>query len=237
VADAFLPGPLARALTSGGLLYVEEINRVPEETLNVLITVMSEGELHVPRLPMISAHPEFRLVAAMNPFDAIGTARISGAVYDRCCRLQVGYQPSEVEARIVARRAQVGPALAEPTIAAIVELVRATRDHPDLRSGSSVRGAIDSALVMSSLAGLRSAAPESRAVSLDAVTLALSGRVRVRDGSSRTAEAIIAELWERHLSDLDPESSPGSGADPGVNPDDGQGDSGKALGSTAPANR
>ena len=93
VADAFLPGPLARALTSGGLLYVEEINRVPEETLNVLITVMSEGELHVPRLPMISAHPEFRLVAAMNPFDAIGTARISGAVYDRCCRLQVGYQP------------------------------------------------------------------------------------------------------------------------------------------------
>ena len=30
------------------MLYVEEINRVPEETLNVLITVMSEGELHVP---------------------------------------------------------------------------------------------------------------------------------------------------------------------------------------------
>ena len=38
------------ACATASLLYVEEINRIPEETLNVLITVMSEGELHVPRL-------------------------------------------------------------------------------------------------------------------------------------------------------------------------------------------
>ena len=43
----------------------------------MLITVMSEGELHVPRLGRVAASPGFRLVAAMNPFDAIGTARIS----------------------------------------------------------------------------------------------------------------------------------------------------------------
>ncbi len=49
-ADVFVDGPLASALRDGSLLYVEEINRVPEETLNVLITVMSEGELHVPAL-------------------------------------------------------------------------------------------------------------------------------------------------------------------------------------------
>jgi MoxR-like ATPase len=48
-ADVFVDGPLASALRDGSLLYIEEINRVPEETLNVLITVMSEGELHVPR--------------------------------------------------------------------------------------------------------------------------------------------------------------------------------------------
>ena len=89
-ADVFVDGPLASALRDGSLLYVEEINRVPEETLNVLITVMSEGELHVPRLGRLAAAPGFRLVAAMNPFDAIGTARISGAVYDRVCRLAVG---------------------------------------------------------------------------------------------------------------------------------------------------
>ena len=79
-------------MRDGSLLYIEEINRIPEETLNVLITVMSERELHVPRLGRVVAEPGFRLVAAMNPFDAIGTARISSAVYDRVCRL-VGRLP------------------------------------------------------------------------------------------------------------------------------------------------
>ena len=45
------------ALRDGSLLYVEEINRIPEETLNVLITVMSEGEVHVPRLGHVVAAP------------------------------------------------------------------------------------------------------------------------------------------------------------------------------------
>src|SRR6266508_5037275 len=77
--DVFVPGPLVEALQGGALLYIEELNRVPEETLNVLITVMSEHELHVPRLGRIAAAPGFRLVAAMNPFDVVGTGRISGA--------------------------------------------------------------------------------------------------------------------------------------------------------------
>src|SRR6195952_3825040 len=71
--DVFVDGPLVSALRDGSLLYVEEINRVPEETLNVLITVMSERELNVPRYGRVAAADGFRLVAAMNPFDAIGT--------------------------------------------------------------------------------------------------------------------------------------------------------------------
>ena len=39
--ETFVDGPLVSALRDGSLLYVEEINRVPEETLNVLVTVMS----------------------------------------------------------------------------------------------------------------------------------------------------------------------------------------------------
>ena len=95
--SVFVDGPLVSALRDGSLLYVEEINRIPEETLNVLITVMSEGELNVPRLGRIAASSGFRLVAAMNPFDAVGTARISSAVYDRTCRLAMDYQRSEEE--------------------------------------------------------------------------------------------------------------------------------------------
>ncbi len=86
-SDIWIDGPLARALREGELLYLEEINRIPEETLNLLVTVMSEGELTIPRLGCIQAHREFRLVSAMNPFDSVGTARISGAIYDRVCRI------------------------------------------------------------------------------------------------------------------------------------------------------
>src|SRR6187397_2034279 len=107
--DVFVDGPLVTAMTNGSLLYVEEINRIPEETLNVLITVMSEQELHVPRLGRVAAVPGFRLVAAMNPFDAIGTARISSAVYDRVCRLAVGYQDAVEETAIVARHGAPQP--------------------------------------------------------------------------------------------------------------------------------
>src|SRR5918994_4968645 len=104
--DVFVDGPLVAALRDGSLLYLEELNRVPEETLNVLITVMSEHELHIPRLGRVAAVHGFRLVAAMNPFDAIGTARISGAVYDRVCRLAVGYQSAQDEGDITRRAAR-----------------------------------------------------------------------------------------------------------------------------------
>lgn len=193
----FVDGPLAAALRAGSLIYVEEINRVPEETLNVLITVMSEGEINVPRLGRISAADGFRLVAAMNPFDAVGTARISSAVYDRTCRILMGYQDAGEEAEIV-RRA-VGPAAGpDPTwVEKVVAVVRLTRDHPEVRVGSSVRGAVDTVLVARSLAELRDTNPTSGTVGLDAAHAALSGRIRLLEGSTRTAEEIITELWVR----------------------------------------
>jgi len=193
-ADVFVDGPLALALRDGSLLYVEEINRVPEETLNVLITVMSEGELHVPRLGRIAAAPGFRLVAAMNPFDAIGTARISGAVYDRVCRLAVDYQSATDEHQITLR-ASGRADLDTDWVAKVVELVRLTRSHGDLRVGSSVRGAIDMCAVAASLAEVRRSTATATDVSLDAALVALSGRVRLREGTTRSTEDIVRELW------------------------------------------
>jgi MoxR-like ATPase len=205
--DVFVDGPLISALRDGALLYVEEINRIPEETLNVLITVMSEAELHVPRLGRIPAAPGFRLVAAMNPFDAVGTARISSAVYDRTCRLLIDYQSAADEVLIVARAA--GEAAADPVwIAKIVDVVRRTRVHPELRIGSSVRGAIDAALVAASLSTLRGTTMGDLITGLDSALVALSGRVRVREGSGRTAEEIVRELWAEVFA-KGPEHPPG----------------------------
>ena len=191
-ADAFLDGPLVAAMRTGDLLYVEEINRIPEETLNVLITVMSEGEITVPRLGRIVAAEGFRLVAAMNPFDSVGTARISSAVYDRMCRIAVTYQNAADEAAIVEKAA---PGIDAKWLGKVVEVVRRTREHADLRFGSSVRGAIDTALVAQSLATLRAQQVTTQTVGLDAALTALSGRVRLREGVMRSAEDIVSEIW------------------------------------------
>jgi MoxR-like ATPase len=127
----------------------------------------------------------------MNPFDAVGTARISGAVYDRVCRVSMGYQSADDERNIAARSVAVSDAW----LAKVVELVRRTRSHAELRVGSSVRGAIDMAAVASSLADVRGSTVDDQSVSLDAALVSLSGRVRVREGAQRTADDIITELW------------------------------------------
>ena len=209
-AEVFLDGPLVDALRTGSLLYIEEINRVPEETLNVIITAMSERELHIPRLGRVIAASGFRVVAAMNPFDAIGTARISSAVYDRVSRVAMGYQSESEETEIVAREAK--GAGSGPVGRRAVRVVRATRDHSDLRVGSSVRGAIDLSLIAEQLASLRELDVTEEELGLDAALAALSGRIRVREGSGRTPEAIVRDLWAAHpleTEEPNPEDDPG----------------------------
>ena len=218
--DVFVDGPLLRALRDGGLLYVEEINRVPEETLNLLITVMSEGELTVPRLGRVVAAPGFRMVAAMNPYDAVGTARISGAVYDRVCRVSMGYQSLDDELAIVVHEAKSAGATEavgdEDFVRRVVSVVRGTREHPDVRIGSSVRGAIDMVLIADELAGLRDTTVVEDDTALDAACMALSGRIRVHESCHRTPEEIVAELWDLYATTIDlGDGAGGDGEDPG----------------------
>jgi MoxR-like ATPase len=194
--DIFVDGPLLEAMRAGGLLYLEELNRVPEETLNVLLTVMSEGEISVPRLGKVDAAPGFAMVAAMNPYDAVGTARISSALYDRTCRIAMGYQSEAAEQQIVSARSRHTPPEWRERV---VRLVRATRDHADVRVGSSVRGAIDLSGLAAELAALRGVPVEDWWVGLRAATAALSGRIRLHESSSRTPEQVVRELWEKEF--------------------------------------
>ena len=215
--EVFVDGPLVEALRTGSLLYVEELNRAPEETINLLITVMSEGELTLPRLGRVQASEGFRLVAAMNPFDNIGTARVSSAIYDRMSRISLDYQSFEEEREIVGLRVEPF----EPTEAAetllhrAVAVARATRRHPDLRIGSSVRGAIDLVEVACRLAQIRSGGIADPAIGLDAALVALSGRIRLHEGTDRTPEDIVTELWELVIGT---EQSAGATDDPGKAP-------------------
>lgn len=193
--EAWTDGPLVTAMRSGELLYLEELNRIPEETLNVLITAMAEREVVVPRLGRIAAANGFVLVAAMNPFDAIGTARVSQSIADRMCRIAIGYLDEQQEHEVVER--QTG--LEGRAVGIAVTIARASRSHPAVRIGSSVRGAIDMVRLASGLATVRDVADTERGVLLDAAIAAMSGRVRVHEDQSRTAEEVIAELLDAAL--------------------------------------
>jgi len=192
--ENFSDGPLLRAMRDGGLLYVEELNRIPEETINVLLTVMSEGEINVPRLGRVAASASFRLVAAMNPYDSVGASRLSMALLDRTCRISVGYQDAEHERQIVrlaASRAKPG------LIAEAVDLARATRQHPDLRYGASIRGAIDYARLVPELADIRAVPADDLQAGLDAALTTLSGRVRLHETCPRSADQVIEEIFRQ----------------------------------------
>jgi MoxR-like ATPase len=218
--DTFVDGPLLRALREGRLLYIEELNRVPEETLNVLVGALAEGEIHVPRLGRVPAQASFRLIAAMNPFDAVGTARVSQAISDRMCRISIGYQDAPGEEAIVTRVTGRASALVGPA----VTLTRLTRAHPQVRMGASVRGAIDLVRLGRELSVLRDepeSAPGDDTFS-DAAIAALSGRLRLDEGSEQTAEEIVRELIERLKPAEKGESDPpgkASGRDSSAGPD------------------
>ena len=203
-ADTFVPGPLVEAMQQGGFLYLEEFNRAPEDTLNTLLTAMADRVIAVPRVGSVPAAPTFRVIASMNPYDDVGTTRLSTSVHDRLCRLAVGYQDEPAERGIVALRTGGAQApLGERLVADAVAVTRATREHRDVRQGSSVRGAIDTVLVAGELAVLRGLrTPDDRGYAetlYDAMVVALSGRIHLDEAAETTPEQVLREIWEDRM--------------------------------------
>ena len=138
--DAFVPGPLTLAMLEGGILFINEINRLSESTQNVLLPVMDEGRLGIPKIGEIVAKPGFFIIATQNPLEHVGVTALGEALRDRFCWIRLDYQSEEEERKIVALKS----GCSDPEkISLAVKIVRATRIHEDLRRGASVRGAID----------------------------------------------------------------------------------------------
>lgn len=200
-AENFVPGPLLQAMQEGGFLYLEELNRAPDDTVNTLLAALADRRISVPRVGVVTAAPSFRLIASMNPYDNVGTTRLSSSITDRLNRLSIDYQDAAAEAGIVTLRASdsLGPRLVDDA----VTVTRATRTHPDVRQGSSVRGAIDLVLVADQLArlrGLSDTGGEAYAQLVhDAMIVALSGRIHLDEAADTTPERVLREIWEDHF--------------------------------------
>ena len=178
-------------------LYIEEFNRLPDETTNVFVSVMSEKKLNVPRLGMITAHQNFRVIAALNPLDDIGISRISRALKDRFCSIRMDYQSKSEEIEIVKKKASN---YTEDMAKFSVDIAAETRKHPDLKLGASIRSSIDMVEILSEA---RNMFPEGGKdynfddLLLNSALMAFRSKIWVYETSERTPEDIIKEIFDK----------------------------------------
>jgi MoxR-like ATPase len=157
----FLPGPIFT-----NVLLVDEINRATPRTQSALLEAMQERQVSVDGVTRPLPEP-FLVLATQNPIELEGTFALPEAQLDRfLVRVALGYPGEEAEGMIARRyRDAAEPleaieAVVEPRSIAtlrasaravtvspeveryLVRLVRATRQHPDLRLGASPRSSV-----------------------------------------------------------------------------------------------
>ena len=202
-AAAFVPGPLVRAMRGGRVLFLNELNRLPEGAQNLLLPALDEGLVEVPHLGPVRASAGFLVVATQNPAEYVATGHLSEALRDRFEHLEVEYQTAAEEEQIVAAATGCDDGA---LVRAAVRIVRGTRVHPDVRRGASVRGAIS----LVELAGGQDDRTPLAGRLRAAAEIALTTRVELRDGDARLG-VVLDELVELVVEqDQDPvEVAPG----------------------------
>lgn len=187
--DSFIEGPLTKSMKSGGILLINEINRLLETTQNVLLTAMDEGQIIIPKLGPLNANDGFMIVATQNPSEYVGTTALSEALRDRFVWIWLDYQTEEEEKKIV--RIWSDNKNAEQ-IETSVKIARETRENSDIRRGSSVRGAIDIANIIMNF-------PPTEDNWILASVMSLATKIELMDGCGRTVEEVITDCVRRVL--------------------------------------
>ncbi len=138
VKEGFIEGPLATAMKDGKVLFINELNRMPEAVQNILLPAMDERRIQLPKLGELKAKTGFLVIATQNPREFTATHALSEALLDRFEILRLDYQTRAEEIAIVKGEADVS----DSVIARAVDLARATRGHQAIKRGASVRAAI-----------------------------------------------------------------------------------------------
>ena len=198
--EFFEYGALTKAMQDGGILYIEEFNRLPEDCANIFVSAISERVLPVPRLGTVAASDNFCVVAAMNSRADIGTLRLSGALKDRFCSIKMDYQSKAEEIDIVR---QVTGEVSEALLTISVEFCQHTRKHADIRIGASVRGAIDLVMLMRSFIDSmdEKSQQSGRELLRLAANAALRDKITLNEVSRLDVDELIDEIWEGLLSE------------------------------------
>jgi MoxR-like ATPase len=170
----FRPGPIFT-----NVLLADEINRAPPKTQSAMLEAMAERQVSVEGVTH-PIDPPFIVMATQNPIEQEGTYPLPEAQMDRfLMRLSMGYPTKDEEAEIARRRLQRGRDefdveqvtdaatirrvqaavepihVAEPVLEYIARLITVSREHPDVRVGSSPRGTLALVKTGRALAALR----------------------------------------------------------------------------------
>lgn len=156
----FRPGPI-----HAQIVLVDEINRATPKTQSALLEAMEERQVTVDghTYPL---EPPFMVLATQNPIEYEGTFPLPEAQLDRfMLRIRLGYPGKEEEIEVLNRQQHQHPVNTLEQVLGVEELrtaqeaikdiyvdqlvkeyiiniVRQTREHPDVYLGSSTRGAL-----------------------------------------------------------------------------------------------
>lgn len=156
----FRPGPI-----HAQIVLVDEINRATPKTQSALLEAMEERQVTVDAHTYV-LDPPFMVLATQNPIEYEGTFPLPEAQLDRfMLRISLGYPDKEGEIEILDRQQFIHPieeidqvVSVEELLEAqkaikeiyidhqvkeyIIEVVRQTREHPDVYLGASSRGGL-----------------------------------------------------------------------------------------------
>ncbi len=140
-ADSYFDGPLAEAMRSGVILFVNELNRMPEGVQNVLLPALDERKIEMPRIGSLEAKTGFVVVATQNPREFVATSHLSEALLDRFELITLGYQAEAEEREILKRSSVYKKEKNDSLLEWCLLATRATRESALFRRGASIRAA------------------------------------------------------------------------------------------------
>ncbi len=208
--DAFIEGPLMRSMQDGAFLFINELNRMPEGTQNVLLPAMDERKIIVPRIGNVEAKDGFTIIATQNPEEYIATSRLSEALKDRFVWVKLNYQSQEEEEAIVRKETSSSDDL---LVKAAVLIGRKTRENPEVRRGASIRGAIDIVSMMQQVTSKKMAElglDQMKKLLQRVAVLSLASKVELREGSHDKLLEMIRITIDEVLRGLNPKEAASS---------------------------
>lgn len=145
------------------LILADEINRASAKTQSAMLEIMAEKQVTVDSNTYVMDRP-YMVLATQNPIESLGTYELPEAQIDRfMIKISIGYPSFRDEMKILlsgeSAKKSIAPVVTREDVVRLIEqshrvvvselvasyiisLVTATRNHPDVKLGSSPRGGI-----------------------------------------------------------------------------------------------